>query len=159
MALFVPCLLHTLQQAAHHAGPEPEPCWHKGDGLRAKSGISFHRIFPQGVVGVFLFVFFKFFSKGNRIKTIKPQSFQEHCLNRANTLKHHFSPVRGSGWLWGWQPGVPGHSEAAWGGPGRWSRNGRLSVQPPQPGRATASKSQRAVVHPQPQLRRFAETS
>lgn len=28
-------------------------------------------------------------------------------------MKHPFSPVRGSGGLQGWQPGVPGHSEAA----------------------------------------------
>lgn len=94
MALLVPYLLHTLQQAARHAGLEADPCWHKVDNLGAKSGVSFHRIFPQGFLKFFL-------SKGITINPIKPQSFQEYHLNEANTLKSPCSRVRGS-------EGVPG---------------------------------------------------
>lgn len=103
MALLVPYLLHTLQQAARHAGLEADPCWHKGDNLGAKSGVSFHRIFPQGFLKFFL-------SKGITINPIKPQSFQEYHLNEASTLKSPCSRVRGSRGLQGWCPLVSGHS-------------------------------------------------
>lgn len=72
MALFVPYLLHTLQQAACHAGLEADPCWHMGDGLSVKNGVFFCRIFSTELFGFFV-VFY--FSKGSRIKPVKTLSF------------------------------------------------------------------------------------
>lgn len=81
MALFVPYLLHSLQQESWRMGLEADPCWQKGGGLWAKNGVPSHKIFPEG------FGLFFLLSKHDRIKPIKPQSFQEYCLNGANFLK------------------------------------------------------------------------
>lgn len=134
MVLFVPYLLHTLQQAARHVGLEADPCGHKGDGLWARSRVSFCRIFLQRGWFFFFLLFQREQNKANKASEFTGILFKwgKHFEGFPLSCQR----IRG---LWGWRSVVPGRSEAADGVQGGGLRAGvsqcsrHSLVGPPSP--------------------------